>query len=151
MTRIHSEVYPHPCHQTLSRPCFRTLCSDPGPELYLFIYFLPKGSVLVAADTRHFQRLKVVFIATLDFTFCANGRFYTTLTARFHQCQEAPLCLARHCHLLAKDILFPFSFYRFFFFLLAHLIGISRNPHGIRFQLSTESHQEDFEPNKITI
>ena len=115
MTRIHSEVYPHLCHHTLFRPRFCTLCSDPGPELYLFIFF-PKGSVLVAADTRHFQRLQVVFIATLDFTFCANGKFYTALTAQFHQCREAPLCLARHCHLLAKDILLPFSFYRFFFF-----------------------------------
>lgn len=44
-----------------------------------FLSFFFKGSVLVAADMRHFQRLKVVFITTLDFTFYANRKFYTTL------------------------------------------------------------------------
>lgn len=28
---------------------------------------------------RHFQRLQVVFITTLDFTFCADRKFYTAL------------------------------------------------------------------------
>lgn len=30
---------------------------------------------------RHFQRLQVVFITTLDFTFCAERKFYTALVS----------------------------------------------------------------------
>lgn len=40
---------------------------------------------------RHFQRFKVVFITTLDFTFYANRKFYTAVTCSLEQCQEVIL------------------------------------------------------------
>lgn len=66
---------------------------------------------------RHFQRLKVVFITTLDFTFYANRKFYTTLISPITAVPGSRALAQVHTATYSqKKILFPSHSNYFFLF-----------------------------------
>lgn len=119
MTRINIEVYPHPCHQT-SLQLFQTLFQHcllrPGSwALFIYLFIFPKGQSWLLLTRGIFKGSKRSLLQPLTSPSVPTGNFMQ-LQRPIPPVPGSPLCLARHCHLLAKDIPLPFSFYRFLFF-----------------------------------